>query len=504
MARLLSIPLMLLLAGAGALAMLAPAVLALAQEDFHDARAFFYASLLSGICITLVALALAGGNHNRRALRQLLALLLAFIVLPAMLAVPFHQAVRTTSFLNAYLEMVSAMTTTGLTLFAPERLSDAEHLWRAEVGWLGGLLMWIAAAAILAPLTLGGFEVTAVSEPGQSAAPGAAHRDQADPRLRLARVVHALVPVYAGLTLALWLGLMAAGETPFVALCHAMSTLATSAISPVGGLEGSQAGHAGEALIFLFLLFSLSRLTFSNDTSAARRQGLWYDPEFRMGILITGAVPLMLFLRHWLASFDVGTEENMAQALRAFWGAAFTTLSFLTTTGFESTDWARTQGWSGLNTPGLILMALALVGGGVATTAGGVKLLRVFILVLNGRRELERLIHPSSVGRSGLLSRRTRREGAFIAWVFFMIFALTLAVMVLAFAAFGIRFEGAFVLALAGLTNTGPIVSLATEMPIVIAQYGDGVKAVLAAAMILGRLEVLAIIVTLTPDLWRD
>ena len=504
MARLLSLPLFLLIAAVGAVAMFAPAALALLEGDFHDARAFFYAGLMSLIVITLIAVAQSSREHNRSALRQLLSLLLVFTVLPALLAVPFHEAVRTTSFINAYVEMVSALTTTGLSLFAPERLSSAEHLWRAEVGWLGGLLMWIAAAAILAPLTLGGFEVTAVSEPGQSTAPGAAHRDRADPRQRLARAIHALVPTYVGLTLALWLGLLAAGDPPLVAICHAMSTLATSAISPVGGLSGASSGHAGEALIFLFLLFALSRLTFSNDTSAARRQGLWYDPEFRMGILIVAAVPTILFFRHWAASFDTGAEENIPMALAALWGATFTTLSFLTTTGFESMDWARSQGWSGLETPGLILMGLALIGGGVATTAGGVKLLRVFILYLNGRRELERLIHPHSVGRSGLLSRRVRREGALIAWVFFMIFALTIAAMVMVFSALGLRFEGAYVLTLAALTNTGPIVSLATEMPIQLAQYGAGIKAALAAAMILGRLEVLAIIVLVTPDLWRD
>ncbi|QFS83461.1 Trk system potassium uptake protein TrkG [Roseivivax sp. THAF40] len=504
MARLLSIPLLILLAGAAALAMLAPAGLALAYGEYHDARSFFHSALLGFLIASLLGIARAGLPNNRNDLRQLFALLLAFILLPAMLAVPFHQAVRTTSFLNAYVEMVSALTTTGATLFAPDRLSMAEHLWRAQVGWMGGLLMWIAAAAILAPLTLGGFEVTAVSEPGQSMAPGAAHRDKADPRFRLARAVHGLVPIYLGLTLALWLLLMVTGDRPFVALCHAMSTMATSGISPIGGLAQAESGIWGEAVVFCFLFFALSRLTFSNDTSAARRQGLMNDPEFRIGLAIVAAVPLILFARHWVASFDVGTEENIVLGLRAFWGAAFTTLSFLTTTGFESADWTQAQGWSGLDTPGLILMGLAIIGGGVATTAGGVKLLRVFILYLNGKRELERLIHPNSVGRSGLLSRRTRREGAFIAWVFFMIFALTIAVMVLAFSIQGIPFEGAFVMTIAALTNTGPLVALATEMPLPLTQYAPSVKATLALAMILGRLEVLAIVVMLSPDLWRD
>lgn len=504
MGRLATLPLLILLAGIASFAMFGPAALALAYEDFHSARSFFYTGMLGLVVASLVAVATAGRPHNNNPVRQLLALLFAFVVLPALLAVPFFESVRTTSFLNAYVEMVSCMTTTGATFFAPERLSEAEHLWRALVGWMGGLLIWVAAAAILAPLTLGGFEVTAVSEPGQTPAPGAARPDAADPGVRLRRAVSALVPVYAGLTVALWMLLTIAGDRPFVAISHAMSTMATSGISPVGGLSGSASGLAGEVVLFFFFVFALSRLTFSNDTSAARRTGLWYDPEFRMGLAIAVVVPTLLFLRHWFASFEVGDEQNLLAGLRSFWGGLFTTISFLTTTGFESAEWARAQDWSGLATPGLILMGLAIVGGGVATTAGGVKLLRVFILYLNGARELERLIHPRSVGRSGLLTRRTRREGAFIAWVFFMMFALTLTATVLALAASGAPFEPAFVLAIATLTNTGPLIAFGTEHVIELSRLGLETKVIMAVAMVLGRLEVLALVVILTPDLWRD
>ncbi len=184
-------------------------------------------------------------------------------------------------------------------------------------------------------------------------------------------------------------------------------------------------------------------------------------PEFRLlGLSIVLLVPVLLLLRHFVAALDLGDQNNFVAAFRAFWGAAFTVLSFLTTHGFASVDWVDAQAWSGLETPGLILMGLALIGGGVATTAGGVKLLRVFALIVNGMREVDRLVHPSSVGRSGLVSRRTRREGAFIAWVFFMIFAITLAGTTVAFAAPGIPFEQSLVLAVASLSNCGPLVEV--------------------------------------------
>lgn len=504
MALLFRLPLLLLLTGLASVSMIVPASVALWTEAFQDARSFFYSGLIGVIFCALVGLALANRPHNRNAIRQLLALLGSFLILPAFLAVPFYESVQTTSFLNAYLEMVSSLSTTGLPLFGPERLSMAEHLWRAQVGWMGGLLMWVAAAAILAPLNLGGFEVTSLGEPGQDVVAGAARRDTANPASRLARSAAVLVPAYALLTLALWVLLLVTGDTPFVALTHAMSVMSTSGISPVGGTAGAESGIAGEAIMAVFLLFALSRVTFSQDTSSAQKAGLFYDPEFRLGLAIVLTVPTLLLLRHFVAALDIGDQNNFVAAARAFWGAAFTVLSFLTTHGFSSVDWVDAQAWSGLETPGLILMGLALIGGGVATTAGGVKLLRVFALSMNGMREVDRLVHPSSVGRSGLVSRRTRREGAFIAWVFFMIFAITLAATTVAFGAFGIPFEQSLVLAVASLTNCGPLVEVVQAGRLTLLELGPGPKAIAAIAMIMGRLEMLALVVILTPDLWRD
>ncbi|WP_136442399.1 TrkH family potassium uptake protein [Pacificoceanicola onchidii] len=505
MALLLRLPLFLMLMAVMSLSMLVPWGYALVIEEFHDARAFLYSALVGLILTTLVGVALSNRHHNTSGLRQLLALLAAFIFLPLFLAVPFFEAVRTTTFLSAYVEMVSSLTTTGATMFDPARLSGPEHLWRGQVGWIGGLMIWVAASAILAPMTLGGFEITASGEPGQSVAQGSARGAEGDPVRRLERSLRALVPLYAGLTLALCLMLLVAGERPLVALMHAMAVMATSGISPVGGADGMASGLAGEMLLFCFMFFALSRLTFSTDTtSQASRQGLTYDPEFRLALVIITLVPMLFVLRHWWAAFDVGEEQDLIAGLRSLWGGLFTALSFLSTTGFLSADWATAQDWSGLSTPGTILMGLAIIGGGVATTAGGVKLMRVYALYINGTREVERLIHPSSVGRTGLVSRRIRREGAFIAWVFFMMFAVTLAAFNLGFGLAGVDFEQGMILTVAALSNTGPLILHAGQEAIAVQSLGDPVLGLMAGGMILGRLELLAIVVMLSPDLWRS
>ena len=130
--------------------------------------------------------------------------------------------------------------------------------------------------------------------------------------------------------------------------------------------------------------------------------------------------------------------------------------------------------------------------------------MRVFALLINGMREVDRLVHPSSVGRSGLVSRRTRREGAFIAWVFFMIFAITIAATTVAFASFNIPFEQSLVLALSSLTNCGPLVDAVEAGRLNLIELGTGPKLVASFAMVMGRLEMLALVAILTPDLWRD
>jgi trk system potassium uptake protein TrkH len=201
---------------------------------------------------------------------------------------------------------------------------------------------------------------------------------------------------------------------------------------------------------------------------------------------------------------DLETPNDPMTGLRAFWGSMFTVMSFLTTTGFESVDWSDSRQWSGLGTPGLILMGLALIGGGVATTAGGVKLLRVYALYLNGLRELGRLVHPSSVPSTSANQKRIQKDGAFIAWIFFMLFALSLALIWIVLAGLGISFDQSLVLAVATLSTTGPLIESAGETPIVLIELGAAAKGVLCAAMVLGRLETLAIVALFTPDLWRS
>lgn len=501
MYRFYDLPFIVILIGMGAVAMLIPAIHGAAVRDLETARAFFYWAILFGFFFVMVALATTGMRIRRQGRSHLISITACLAGLPLMLAVPFAEAVPDTRFINAYVEMVSSLTTTGLTLFEPERLPPTVHLWRALVGWLGGLFIWVTAIAVMAPLNLGGFEVSSPREIGE----GARQIERvADPAMRLRRYTVRLFPVYSGLTLALWAALFIAGETPLVAICHAMSTLSTSGISPLGGVTEGTAGLRGELIIFIFFLFALSRHTFLVDERAETWRNLGKDPELRLGLLIAVGVALLLFLRHWAVGVEKGDEVSLIEGLRGLWGALFTVMSFLTTTGFVSEGWASTRAWSDFSSTGVLLLGLAVFGGGVATTAGGVKLLRVYALYRHGIREMEKLVMPSSLGSAGYTGRQFRRQGAYAAWVFFMLFALSIAGVMAALSLAGsLDFEDTMIITIASLSTTGPLLQIAGDIPVQLAPLSDAAKAIVSAAMILGRLETLAIIALLNPEFWR-
>lgn len=498
-----TLPFFVVLLFAAAAATLIPSVYGVAVDDHASARVFFYSGLLVAVAAVLLGFATQARKRPETDQAYLISLMLSYVWLPAVLSVPMFEAVGNTRAINVYFDMVSALTTTGAPIFEPARLADTVHLWRASVGWLGGLLIWVTAMAVLAPLNLGGFEVTSEARTGQMT-PNSGQMRAAAPSERLRKQAATLAPIYVGLTATLALGLTVAGERPLVALIHAMSTLSTSGITVTGGLKQSGAGIAGEVMILIFFVFALTRRSFTSGIGSQARDILRRDREVRLAVFAVVVLSAVLFARHWLAAFEVNELADAEGAVGALWGSIFTVMSFLTTTGFVSESWAGAQSWSGLETSGLILVGVAIMGGGVATTAGGVKLLRVYALYKHGAREIERLVHPHSVAGAGRLGRRIRREGAFVAWIFFMLFLLSMAAVMLALTATGLPFEPALMLAVAALSTCGPLATVAGTEPTIYMALEDPAKIVLAAAMILGRMETLVLIAAFNPTFWRS
>ena len=507
--RLPTLPLLVLLIGLGGGAMLVPAGFALATGELALAGLFAKAALITAVGAAVLGAATAGYRPAQPVRSQFLSLIGAYAVLPPILGLPLAEAMPGLGFGGAWFEMVSAFTTTGASLLAPmPETPAAVHLWVALVGWLGGFFVLLAAAALLAPLNLGGLEVANPRPAGKSAFAATPIHAAADPGVRLGAQLRVLAPVYAALTLVLWIGLMMAGDDAFPALAHAMGILSTSGLSPVGGLEGGQAGRAGEAVMLVFLLCAVTRQSLPGAVQPGRRRGLMRDEELHLAATVVLGLAVLFALAVWSAGADSAGREGAT--LTAFWAGLFTFASFLTTAGYVSADWSEAAAGAlagtGYGAAALVLGGLVMVGGGVATTAGGIKLLRIHALWRHGLHEMEKLVQPSLVAGGGERVRHLRSDGAYLAWLAFMLFVLSLAAVTAALGLAGVGFEAALVLAIAALSTTGPLAGMAGiagEPGQVWAALEAGPQAILAGAMVLGRLELLAIVALLAPESWR-
>jgi trk system potassium uptake protein TrkH len=497
--RLDHLPLFFHLFGVAALAMLVPSIHALVSENYAEARSFFYTGLLGLFFLFMIAIAASNRKIMESGVQQLASLAFGLLLLPVFLAIPEYDIIQNTYFINAYFDMVSALTTTGIVVFEAERISDTLHLWRALVAWMGGALIWLAAAAILAPMNLGGFEVAADRNVQKAHFLTVVERKKF-----LKRMTIALFPLYVSLTACLWLGLTISGIPGFDSLIFAMSILATSGITGVNEINDFGANWVAEFIMLLFLFLALSR------GKMERGRGYWgasilpSGPELRLGMTI---IAFLVFFLAMMQLYTVGSADMPLfgiSTIKAIWADIFTVTSFLTTNGWSSAYWLDVQNWSGFSVPGILFLGIVLIGGGVATTAGGVKLLRVYALYANAVREIDRLVHPSSVGQTRSVYQSELRSKAFIAWIFFMLFAISLALITLALAGAGMDFEVALVSCVSALSTTGPLMNMVFGDGIDFIAIGTASKLIMSFGMVLGRLEILVLLALFTPEIWRS
>ncbi len=504
--RLGGIPLYSLMLGILSVAMLAPALMAASDGDERMARTFLYSGLFAALVAGALGLALATGRAEEGARRELGLFLVGWVTLPAFAALPLVFVTPEIGVRGAMVEMVAAFTTTGGTVYGnPEALPRAVHLWRGTVGWLGGLMTLTAAYVVLAPRRLGGFEIEAATwrmaeHKAHTAVNLGARTAPLEARVR--RALRVILPVYAGLTAALGLLLSASGQTELESLVHAMAILSTSGISPHREGLSVVPNVEAELLAAAFLLLAVSRRLYADAAEFGSRPRLRHDPEVATMAALILAVSVSLFARHWIGALTLDLSGEEISVVKALWGTLFTVTSFLTTTGFVSGYWDSARDWSGWANPGLILLALAAIGGGAATTAGGIKLIRAYALMRHGLREVDRIAQPHSVLGVGARTRSLLREGPAIVWSFMMLFIFTILIVVLALTALRLDFTPALVAAIAAISNTGPAFALVAEEPLGFAALTAPQREVIAVAMIVGRVEVLALIAIFNPDAW--
>ena len=436
-------------------------------------------------------------------------LIASYLLAPLALAIPFLVLAPRSDLISAYFEAVSALTTTGASALRDiDTVPDILIFWRALIAGTGGFLILVGAVAVMAPLAIGGFEV----ERGMEAAEGG-ERDALSSSAWLGkrglepRVISAVrwlaIPYLAFLAF-LTLTLAALGVPAFEALCLALSVISTTGFAPVSGGLAAYDSIAVEAVLLVAMLIGAIGVATHLRAFRGRWRAYADDPELRYMAIFVLIIVATIFLRHWIGAIETRSTDELGAAMVALWGSFFMAMSFITTTGLESAAWQDASAWSALDTPAVMLLVLAIVGGGAASTAGGVKLIRAALLAKHSLRELNRLAHPASMQliRSG--RRRVGLRAMRIVFVFVMLYVLTLAACALGLAASGVEITEALIASIAAVSNTGPIFPLIEGSDHAFANLPATAKIILCVAMIVGRVETLAVVAVLSPFNWRS
>jgi len=467
-------------------------VLAATSGDLRVAKVFLASAVVLLLTGTFCAISLANRRRELTIFDQLVGLAATFALAPLMTAMPVYLLIDDLSLSDAYVEFVSCFTTTGGALTDIPATEGIVHFWRAEVAWLGGLLMWGAAVAIFRPLDLGGFE--SVQHGGFGPAAHLSSRRKHRARSYLNSTILKLAPLYMAVTAVLWGLLLLAGFEPFPAVVVAMSTVSTSGITVGDTALPASAGFWGEFWILLFMLLALSRIVATGSVRRLGSLSFVRDPEINLAAMLIAATLAAALLFEWHELVREYNNSGLRHVAFNCWGIIFTAVSYLTTTGFGSAHWpfATVSGQYGL--PDMILMTLAMLGGGVATTAGGIKLLRIYLLFNRSRHEVHRIVMPQSSLSRGSYGKVLRTEGASLAWIFIVLLALSFAALFIYLSARGLEFEAAMTVTAAMLTTTGPLVGETLGSDFDLQDLDMVSRLILAFAMIVGRLELLVFV----------
>ena len=264
-------------------------------ESFKEARIFLYSSLTGFLIFSLVKLATSNRNLKETGVMQLISLLLLFLLLPTFLAIPVWIILPKSSFLDSYVDMVGAFTTTGLPVLENDILSRTLHLWRALVSWFGGGLILIAAFLILLPASRGGFDVFFNKNTTSNLTRKLTLNERS---MTLNKISKKLIPIYLGLTLILWCLLTSFGTDGYTSLIRAFSILSTSGIIGPEKFDSDGAGFAGELVMAIFLLLAVSHNIMFSFDKKENIKNVFLNKELRLGLLTISCVTVILTIKN--------------------------------------------------------------------------------------------------------------------------------------------------------------------------------------------------------------
>jgi len=386
------------------------------------------------------------------------------------------------SVVDAVFESISGLTTTGATVITGlDDLPKSILFYRQQLQWLGGMGIIVLAVAILPVLGVGGMQLY------RAETPGPVKDNKLTPRIT--ETAKALWMIYLMLTVSCMLAYWYAGMDAFDALAHSFSTVAIGGFSTHDASIGYYDNPAIEMVAVFFMLISgVNFALHFYSWRAVTVRNYWQDSEFRTYIAGIAVVSIVVILFLFFSS-------TVTSASLAFRQGLFQTVSIATTTGFATTNYSL---WP-VFIP-VLLLFMSFIGGCAGSTGGGMKVIRVLLILKQGMREVKRLVHPNAtllikVGKKPLPDNVIEAV-----WGFFSAYVFVFVILMMVMLATGMDQVTAFSAVTASLNNLGPGLG---DVAANYASIKDVEKWALCIAMLMGRLEIFTLLVVMSPAFWR-
>lgn len=403
---------------------------------------------------------------------------------PMLCTLPLLFALPNMTFIDAYFETMSGLTTTGATVMSGlDSLPMSLNLWRHELNWIAGMGIIIFAVAILPMLGIGGMQLF------KAETPGSVKESELPPRI--AQTAKALWIVYAGISVACILSLKIAGMNWFDAICHAFAAMSLGGMSTHDNSIGFFNSVQIEVVLTIFQL--IAAINFATHFIALRKRSLkpyFHDMEAKsfLALVLSSCVLAAGVLQY------EGTYPNFWTALRH---ASFNLVTIATDCGFASQDFGQ---WP-IFVP-VWMLFLSCLSASSGSTGGGIRMIRTIILIKQARLEMFKFIHPFSIRPMKIGDTVISNNIITSVMGFIFLYFICIVILVFALLLTGLDFLTAFSAIIACFNNAGPglnHVGPASNY----ASLNDAQTMVCIFAMLLGRVQIFSIVILFIPEFWR-
>lgn len=462
-------------------AMLLPALVDLSDGN-RDWVVFVGTGGVVGAVCTLIAVATRGASVRPTPRFGFLLVTTIWLVSTVTASLPLYFAETELSFAAAVFEAMSGLTTTGATaLSGLDALPRGLLLWRSLLNFLGGIGIIGMALLILPSLRVGGMALFQLES-----------SDRSGKLLpRVSQLASGIVAVYGVMTLVCAMLYFALGMSLFDAFNHAMSTLATGGFSTHDESLGFFQSDAILMVATVFMIAGSLPFVLYIRIFLPRRFQRWRDPQVVLFLVLCVVLSLALAVTRVLIN-EVPIDE-------ALLSSTFNLVSVITTTGFVSEDFTL---WSNAAI-GIFFLAM-FIGGCAGSTAGGIKVNRIIILYALMRANFARVIRPHSVQRLKYGHDDISIETLQSVTIFIFLFFLSLLLGTTALSICGLELLTAFSASLTAVGNVGPGFGQVVGPAGNFSSLSAPALWILSFLMLIGRLEIVTVLVILSPGFWRD